>query len=60
MKRNIIIIILSFLFLYKLSAQDYKQIVITGDFSNLTFEEFAGIMKKDYGIFIYYKHKCPG
>jgi len=55
MKRNIIIIILSFLFLYKLSAQDYKQIVITGDFSNLTFEEFAGIMKKDYGIFIYYK-----
>lgn len=55
MKRSISILALSFLFFWQLSAQDEQQYILTGDFQNMAFEEFAALMKRDYGIYIYYK-----
>lgn len=55
MKKNISSMMLSLLIICSLSAQDSSQVIIRGNFINMPFDEFAGIMKRDYGIFIYYK-----
>ncbi|MEA1887418.1 MAG: hypothetical protein U9N72_09425 [Bacteroidota bacterium] len=55
MKNKIIIIIFSFLSFCSLYAQDDRQVILNERFNNIRFEEFAGIMKSDYGISIYYK-----
>ena len=55
MKKNIISLIFPLLFICSLSAQENKQAIVSGNFNNMPFEEFANIVKKNFGIFIYYK-----
>ncbi|MFO7851507.1 MAG: TonB-dependent receptor [Bacteroidota bacterium] len=55
MKNTIIIIIVSFLSFCNLYAQDGRRVILNESFNNMTFEEFADIMKRDHGISIYYK-----
>ena len=55
MKKNLISTILTLLFTCSISSQEVNKVIIHGRYNDMPFEEFAGIMKRDYGIFIYYK-----
>lgn len=55
MKKIISILIFTLSFSSSIFAQEQEPLVISVDFNNITFEEFAGIMEKDYGVNIYYK-----
>jgi len=55
MKKIAAIIILFLLFASQLYPQDKRQNIISGNFNNMAFEEFADLVKRDFGIYIYYK-----